>query len=107
MGLVDVVIVEDEHDPPRATVLPAQRLEHLDEQRRVLALVLDPNETPRVGMQSPSNVVLVILPRCWNGFLGTALTPGESDARVEVDIDLIDDSKPIIVGNFVDLQTAT
>ncbi len=48
LTLVDAIVVEDEQDLIGASILTAKLLEQFHEQHRVLALMFDPDQAPRM-----------------------------------------------------------
>ena len=63
LTLVDHVVVEDEHDGPGPAIRATKVLEQLQEQRRGLSVMFDPDHPAGVSMQGAGDVVLLILPR--------------------------------------------
>jgi hypothetical protein len=83
---VDLVVIEDEHDALRTAIALSQLDEHLEEQNRVLSMILDPSQSAGACMQGTGDVMLLILSGGRNGFLAPAFSPPVTDARIEVDV---------------------
>lgn len=88
-ALVYLVIIEDEHDPPCRTIGTLQMIEQVNEQQRILARVLDPDQAPGAGVQGPRQVRLDILPRGRDHLLDALGHPGIPDLGIEVDIHFV------------------
>lgn len=102
-AVVDAVVIENEMDLTSAAIyLRDQLVKELEEQKAVLPIAFNPGKLTGLGIQSTSEVTLLVASWREDELLLSSQRPIGSDLGIEVNVDLVDVQNDLTTSEVVD-----